>query len=71
MGMPDPPDTREILARATRYVILKSDQGVTLGLHVNDKHYGEGHSAAGDLDEAVRLAYEQAMKARGRNKRKP
>ena len=70
--MPDLPDTREILAQATRYVILKSDQGVPVGLHVNDEHYGEGHSAAGDLDEAIRLAYEQAMKTkRGRNKRRP
>ena len=71
--MPDLPETRAILAQATRYVILKSDQGVTVGLHVNDRHYGEGHSAAGDLDQAVRLAYEQAMKARrrGKNKRKP
>jgi hypothetical protein len=68
--MPAYPTIREILAQATRYVILKSDQGVTVGLHVNDKHYGEGHSAAGDLDEAIRLAYEQAMKTKGRNKRR-
>jgi len=68
--MPEHPTAREILAQATRYVIQKSDQGVTVGLHVNDRHYGEGHSA-NDLEEAVRLAYEQAMKTKGRNKRRP
>ena len=65
------PTTREILGQATRYVILKSDQGVTVGLHVNDTHYGEGHSPTGDLDEAVRQAHDRATAARGRNKRRP
>ena len=63
--MPGDPKTREILEHAKRYVILKSDTGLTVGLHVNDRHYGEAHSSTSDLDTAVQEAYDRALAAKG------
>lgn len=68
--MPSEPNTREILEKASRYVVLKSDQGVTVGIHV-DGGYGEAHSPVNDLDAAVREAYDRAVASKGRVKKKP
>jgi hypothetical protein len=54
-------ETRSILAAARRYVISKSDDGVTVGLHFEGDRYGEARSPAGDLDDAVREAFHQIM----------
>ena len=42
------PDTRQILDVASRYVILKTGHGITVGLHLDEHHYGEAHSPAND-----------------------
>jgi hypothetical protein len=64
------PKTRAILEQASRYVILKSDQGVTVGIHA-DGGYGEAHSASNDLDAAVREAYDRALAAKTRIENPP
>ena len=38
----------------------RDPDGVTVGLHLNPATYGEGHSPEGDIQAAVKLAYEQA-----------
>jgi D-tyrosyl-tRNA(Tyr) deacylase len=55
-------DTVAILAAARRYVIQKSDDGVTVGLHFGGDHYGEAHSSLGDLDDAIRIAFAQVRR---------
>ena len=63
------PNTREILEVASRYVILKTANGITVGLHINDQHYGEAHSPANDLDAAVHAAYDNARAHKRRGKK--
>ncbi len=64
------PTTRKILDEAARYVVLKSDQGITVGLHLNETHYGEGHSPSGNLDEAVHEAHARATSAKKRDRKR-
>jgi len=52
-------ETRAILAAARRYVIHKSEEGVTVGLCFDGDNYGEASSAEGDLDAAVHHAFER------------
>lgn len=52
-------ETRAILAAARRYVIHKSEEGVTVGLCFDGDNYGEASSAEGDLDAAVHYAFER------------
>jgi len=61
-------DVWDMLCSATRYVIQKSSDGLTVGLHLDSQSYGEGHSPAGDLDQAVRAAYAFAVDRRDRQK---
>ena len=67
--MPDTKDATLILDRAERYVIHKSNDGITVGLHLGPAAYGEGHSPEGDVDAAVRIAYERARTTSNRGAR--
>ena len=67
--MPEP-NTRQILDVASRYVILKTAHGITVGLHINDVHYGEAHSDGNDLDAAVHQAYDNAKAHKRRGKKR-
>lgn len=58
--MPNESQASRILDSAERYVIQKSPDGVTVGLYLDPASYGEGHSPEGDLEAAVKLAYERA-----------
>ena len=62
------PNTRQILDVASRYVILKTAHGITVGLHLDEHHYGEAHSPANDLDAAVHAAYDNAKAHKRRGK---
>jgi len=62
------PNTREILDVASRYVILKTGHVITVGLHLDEHHYGEAHSPANDLDAAVHAAYDNAKAHKRRGK---
>ena len=53
-------DARKIFEIATKCVIQKTPAGVTVGLHLDGRAYGEAHSPDGDLDEAARTAYARA-----------
>jgi hypothetical protein len=59
-------ETAAILSAAHRYVIHKSEHGLTVGLHLGCGCYGEGHSPGGDLDEAAGEAFRSAA-ARARS----
>lgn len=49
------------LAAAVRYVVRKdADGGVTVGLTLGNGRYGQGESPSGDVDAAVRQAFERA-----------
>lgn len=61
-------DVWDMLCTATRYVIQKSPAGLTVGLHLDSRFYGEGHSPDGDLEKAVRAAYAFAADRRDRQK---
>ncbi len=50
-------ETGAILCAARRYVICKSDEGVTVGLQFDGGHYAEVCSKEGDLDAAIREAF--------------
>ena len=55
-------ETAAILAAARQYVIRKSDEGVTVGLLFEGPHYAEATSQEGDVDAAVKAAFERAKK---------
>jgi len=57
--MPVDTETRAILDAALRYVVQKSDQGVTVGLHFGGDNYGEARRPDGDIEAAVREAFDQ------------
>ena len=53
-------DAQAILAATRAYVIRKSDEGLTVGLHFDGGRYGEASSHDGDVNEAVRAAFRSA-----------
>jgi hypothetical protein len=57
--MPVDTETRAILAAALRYVVQKSDQGITVGLHFGGDNYGEARRADDDIEAAVREAFDR------------
>jgi hypothetical protein len=67
--MPETEDATLILDRAERYVIHKSSDGITVGLHLGPATYGEAHSPDGNVAAAVRLAYERARTTSNRGAR--
>ena len=61
--------TLEMLGRATRYALIKCDNGLTVGIHIGDD-YGEAFSPAGDLHETIRIAYLNAQEQARRDLRR-
>lgn len=61
MQIPD--DVGRLLDNASRYVITKTESGVTVGLHLGDGRYGEASSPSGNVAEAVWQAYDRAVTA--------
>lgn len=53
-------ETAAILAAARRYVIHKSVDGITVGLLFDDSRYAEARSPQGDVDAAIKEAFERA-----------
>jgi hypothetical protein len=60
--MPVDTETRAILAAALRYVVQKSDQGITVGLHFGGDTYGEARRTDDDIEAAVREAFDQVRR---------
>ena len=58
--MGTPGETAAILAAARRYVIHKSVDGITVGLLFDDLRYAEALSPQGDVDAAIKEAFERA-----------
>ena len=62
------PSTLEMLGQATRYALIKCDNGLTVGIHIGDD-YGEAFSPSGDLHETILVAYRNALEQRRRDAR--
>lgn len=59
-------ETGAILGAAKRYVICKTDDGLTVGLQFDGGHYAEVCSEEGDLDAAVHEAFARLRGNHGR-----